>query len=256
MPITSDSSASRRMTGKFHFEMNEGALTLSEQEKLPLVLEELLAGEAKELASDDSMAANFGRGVVERYLSNDGNMFVLRRYMRGGFAKKLSTNRFFTLSDTYRPFEELRTLLLLSNNGVQVPKPAAAIVSTSLGGLSYTGAIATFEIPEAKNLLLALKEDVGADALELLSEHAGLQAAKSIALGIHHVDLHPGNVLVTSPDEVWIIDFDRAKAVSSGTEAAIIERWSRSVRKHGGPESMIEGFKHGLRSETQAGGPQ
>ncbi len=63
--------------------------------------------------------------------------------------------------------------------------------------------------------------------------------------GLYHVDLHPGNILVTDNDEIFIIDFHKAR-MSNGDKQKLHNkysaRWKRAIKKHGLPETLNEVF--------------
>jgi 3-deoxy-D-manno-octulosonic acid kinase len=62
--------------------------------------------------------------------------------------------------------------------------------------------------------------------------------ARLISHHIHHVDLHPGNVLVDAEDRICLVDFDKTARVTL-TKAELAERyhrrWQRAVVKHALP---------------------
>ena len=59
--------------------------------------------------------------------------------------------------------------------------------------------------------------------------------------GMHHVDLHPGNILVTDDEKIFIIDFHKAKMFKGSRKKLVnkyFSRWKRAVKKHGLPEIL------------------
>ncbi len=66
---------------------------------------------------------------------------------------------------------------------------------------------------------------------------------------IHHVDLHPGNVLVDIDNNVFIIDFDKAHYFSKSKKKLkkkYFYRWKRAIIKHGLPHMLNEIMYAGL----------
>jgi predicted unusual protein kinase regulating ubiquinone biosynthesis (AarF/ABC1/UbiB family) len=62
-----------------------------------------------------------------------------------------------------------------------------------------------------------------------------------IARQILHVDLHPGNILVNPADQVFIIDFDKARTSQknlSKLRNQYISRWRRAALKYNLPETL------------------
>ena len=58
---------------------------------------------------------------------------------------------------------------------------------------------------------------------------------------IHHVDLHPGNVIVNNHNELFIIDFDKAQMNFHNKKKLhqkYINRWQRAVLKHNLPAML------------------
>ena len=76
---------------------------------------------------------------------------VLRHYLRGGWAAKISERRyFFTTISRSRPFREFDLLSRLFQMGLPVPRPVAALCEFQ--GLTSTGAILTMRIESARTL--------------------------------------------------------------------------------------------------------
>jgi len=190
-----------------------------------------------------------GRGFVRRMVSPEGTPFVIRRYHRGGLMRKISKVSFLSLNGKMRPFREFMILRALSEAGLRVPRPAAAVSVSRFFNLVYRGAIATYEIPEARNLLEAVRSGLRADVLEYASLLAGKEAAKALRYQVHHTDLHLANVVLTGSGESWLIDFDRWKNAVPSSGDQMVARWARSVRKHAAPEIMIGAFAEGIRSK-------
>jgi tRNA A-37 threonylcarbamoyl transferase component Bud32 len=191
----------------------------------------------KKFESSDN---TFGRAQVIK-LDFEQQFFIIRIYKRGGFYSKI-TESLFLKSITFplnsRPFNEYQVLRLLKKNGIRVPSVTAFILKPSLC-LFYKGALITKEILGAENLLSHMLKDGSSVSVLKIAEYSFLaakEAIKALNLGILHVDLHPGNVLVET-DSVYLIDFDKAKVNRNQIETIkqdkdfLCQRWNRSIEK-------------------------
>lgn len=155
-------------------------------------------------------AEAIGRGSAWFVASPEGPM-VLRHYLRGGWAAKIShQNYLFTGVKRSRPFREFYLLSALSERGLPVPEPVAAICRFS--GMTYTGAIITVTIPSARTLADLLMEE----PQHLLSNTEAWQTIGNCIRGFHnaglwHADLNARNILLDEQRRVFLIDFDGAK---------------------------------------------
>lgn len=170
---------------------------------------------------------------------------VLRHYLRGGMVAKLTRDLYVWKGlDKARSIHEYRILWMLSQKGLKVAKPLAAMV-TRTRGFFYRAALLTYRIPGAVPLCKFEDGDVW------------LQAGRTIAtmhqIGVWHADLNINNILVDTHAQVWLIDFDRArsgvqdKAFLKGN----LQRLERSVLKvcpqaHAGLwEMLLKGYDLG-----------
>ena len=64
----------------------------------------------------------------------------------------------------------------------------------------------------------------------------GVLAKKLLLEKVYHPDLHLGNVLLDHSGSIFLIDFDKSCLISESQhkhfEQRLIDRWSRSARKH------------------------
>jgi len=61
--------------------------------------------------------------------------------------------------------------------------------------------------------------------------------------GIHHVDLHPGNVIIDKNNRIYIIDFDKAHYSlqgRSGLAERYQRRWTKAVHKYRLPDACAD----------------
>ncbi|MDW8479781.1 MAG: 3-deoxy-D-manno-octulosonic acid kinase [Xanthomonadales bacterium] len=153
---------------------------------------------------------------------------LLRRYLRGGLAARLTRDRYlFRGEEATRSFREFRLLLALAGRGLPVPLPVAAAYWRS--GWSYRAAILLAFIPRARPLPLCF-EELGAEDFRAI----GAAVGRLHQAGVRHADLNAWNVLLDAERRVWIVDFDRARLVGARAPriaGAVLARLLRSLRK-------------------------
>lgn len=168
-----------------------------------------------------------GRGAAW-FVADGFGQGVLRRYRRGGFAARLSTDRYlWTGESRCRSFREFRLLALLRLQGLPVPAPLMA--GYRRHGLSYSAAILVERIPDVRSLAeLACSTPDGAHW-----EAVGAMLARFHAAGVEHADLNATNVLLDGADAPWLIDFDRGRLrpPAAGWREANLARLQRSLAK-------------------------
>ena len=158
---------------------------------------------------------------------------VLRKYFRGGWAARISRDRYFFSSvSRSRPFREYHLLAALHEQGLPVPRPIAALCEHRW--FISTGAIMTARISAARTLadLLPGNND-GADTDSGLWASVGRCIRRFHEAGVWHADLNARNILLDADLDVYLIDFDRArftpgKAVNG---QANLKRLKRSLVK-------------------------
>jgi len=182
--------------------------------------------------------STFGRAEVIKLVYETQN-YVVRIYKRGGIVRSINKSLFgknigYPLNS--RPVFEYNILCQLRKSGIKVPQVISCLVKSRFS-LFYQGALITKEIVKAENLLsLMIKREL--DILEI-AEYcflAGKEVRKVLEMGILHVDLHPGNVLISN-GSAFLIDFDKAKKFENYLEikeadlSFLTERWNRAVNK-------------------------
>jgi 3-deoxy-D-manno-octulosonic acid kinase len=172
-----------------------------------------------------------GRGSVCVLHAQDGD-WILRHYRRGGFAARISPDRYFwTGANATRSFREWRLLADLHNRGLPVPSPIAARYVRE--GLFYRADLITARLPNARTLSALICER----ALEAEHwERIGRTIARFHEAGVHHADLNANNIMLAG-DDVYLIDFDRGRIRPRGSwEQTVIARLKRSLEKLKGKE--------------------
>jgi len=135
---------------------------------------------------------------------------VLRKYLRGGWAAKLShAGYFFTTAERSRPFREFNLLASLNELGLPVPRPLAALCEHH--GFFSGGALMTARIGGAQTLAELLPGEKSSG--ELWSD-VGKCIRRFHQAGVWHADLNARNILLDAQSRVFLIDFDRARFTS------------------------------------------
>lgn len=170
---------------------------------------------------------------------------AVKRYLRGGVIGNF-INSLYLRGDKTRSQSEYEQMLNVGERGVKVPEP---IMYVSKGSLFYRAWLVTRKISNSQTLAeLSLADE---DALQQPMQRLVEQVELLINNRILHVDLHPGNVLVNSAGEVFLVDFDKASAFDSSLQDlrdSYIFRWRRAVIKHRLPQYLCESFCIGLKS--------
>lgn len=199
-------------------------LVLYDPERLPEPDPDWLRTETWE-QSGGIIARFGGRGEA---LAVDGpfGAAVLKSYRRGGLVRRFVRKRYAWLGvDRARSVREWRVLRLLFAAGLPVPEPLAACVRRI--GPTYEAALLTRRIRDARTLdEVAANFDAGRwrDVDALIDRFA--------EAGLHHPDLNATNLLVTSDDRLWMIDFDRADLGDQPVDPAPMHaRLARSLAK-------------------------
>lgn len=162
---------------------------------------------------------------------------VVKHYVRGGWLR-LVNHRCHLRRSRSRCRAEFEMLVLLRSLGFDVPRPLAW---AERGRLWVHAWLIMEERPASTTLAeLAHTDALRARAVIPQIAHA---VARLIEHRIHHVDLHPGNILVDVADRVCLIDFDKSAHVTL-TRSDLAERyrrrWHRAVVKHGLPSWLCD----------------
>jgi 3-deoxy-D-manno-octulosonic acid kinase len=167
-----------------------------------------------------------GRGAVSLLHAEEGD-WVLRHYRRGGFAARVSNDRYlWTGANATRSFREWRLLSDLLQRGLPVPAPIAAYFERR--GATYRADIITARLPSSRTLAQVIE----AESLGVLEwRRIGQTIARFHAAGVHHADLNANNIMLAG-GEIYLLDFDRGRIRARGRwEADVVARLKRSLDK-------------------------
>ena len=158
------------------------------------------------MARDAVVARHTGRGAAIGF-EESGRRFLLRHYLRGGMAAALSAERYLWLGEARtRPLAELKLTLRLHADGMPVPRPVAVRYERS--GAAYTADIITDYLPDTRTLAACLAEG----EVPLATWAAiGRTIRRFHDWGLDHADLNAHNILLRGDEEVFLIDFDKAR---------------------------------------------
>ena len=168
-----------------------------------------------------------GRGST-LFLETEFGHAVLRQYLRGGWAARVSRDRYvFSGFEQSRPVKEYQVLEALSVAGLPVPEPLAAICVRD--GRLYSGWLMTRRIMHS----VPLADVIGSrrDTPDLWRE-TGACIRRFHDFGLVHADLNARNILLAE-DGIHLIDFDRARLRKGDSRAfsSNLRRLHRSLEK-------------------------
>ena len=167
---------------------------------------------------------------------------VLRHYLRGGFAAKLSRDRYLWRgADRSRGFAEFRLTRALHVLGLPVPRPVAA--GYWRDGPFVRAAIMVERL-EGVRSLAELASELGTHAPW---EKAGKLVSRFHRAGLDHADLNAHNLLFDGAGKGALIDFDRGvlRIPATGWREANLARLRRSLLKLRGEcarDSVVRDF--------------
>ncbi|MFT3896534.1 MAG: 3-deoxy-D-manno-octulosonic acid kinase [Thermomonas sp.] len=162
---------------------------------------------------------------------------VLRRYLRGGWAARLSRDGYAWRGESHvRSFAEYRLLRELRQRGLAVPAPHAACYWRR--GRTYRAAIMVERIAGARSLAeLAAGQGSAAPWVA-----AGRLIAGFHREGLDHADLNAHNVLFDGGGAGWLIDLDRGRLrrLARSWRERNLARLLRSLRKLRGDRAVAD----------------
>jgi 3-deoxy-D-manno-octulosonic acid kinase len=175
----------------------------------------------------DTISAPGGRGGTV-FIVAGRHEWALKRYRRGGWAARLSTDRYLWLGESrVRAFREWRLLARLVDLGLPVPRPVAARYRRH--GLAYSADLITARIAGTRSLSDILTERPAAD---IPWTRIGRTIKHFHHAGVHHPDLNAHNIQICATGEVYLLDFDKGRIRPPGPWcAATLARLRRSLDK-------------------------
>ncbi|WNH51090.1 MULTISPECIES: 3-deoxy-D-manno-octulosonic acid kinase [Stenotrophomonas] len=162
---------------------------------------------------------------------------VLRHYLRGGLAAKLSRDQYLWRgANRTRSFAEFRLMRALRAQKLPVPRPIAAFYMRE--GVRYRAAILMERLEGVRSLAdRALVAGRGAPW-----EETGRLIARFHRAGLDHADLNAHNILFDANGHGWLIDFDRGvqRIPATAWRERNLKRLHRSLIKLRGERSHEE----------------
>ena len=168
---------------------------------------------------------------------------VIKHYLRGGILRHINQWTYVKCGKT-RAQAEYELLEKIRGLGINAPEPVAYAFC---GKILYHAWLITREIEAVKSLAEVAFTDPER-AHQLLGSVTG-QISRLIEHQIHHVDMHPGNVLVGPDDTIYLIDFDKAGTSRLRPEklaTRYCRRWHRAIVKHHLPDALNTEFEKRL----------
>lgn len=209
------------------------SMTMS-QEQMPLITD-LVSRDRTVLATPLE-----GRSQIIKTRIKGIGQVVIKPYLRGGMMQYLLNDKYIK-SRYSRARQEFVMLEKAAGAGVQVPKP---IFYLQRGKLFYACWLATMEVPNQGSIAAISRQNP--NLIPMMMPKICQQITRLIQAGIHHVDLHPGNLLaVENKNEkytIYVVDFDKAKTCTTspeGLDRLYVKRWNRAVKKHALPDSLL-----------------
>lgn len=176
-----------------------------------------------------------GRGSIKKINLEGIGPVVIKYNTRGGLVR-LFVERTYTKIGKACNQIEFEQLINASKIGVNVPEPVAFATK---GSLFYRGWLVLKEVKNSETLAaVSLKNE---SRIHKLLNEITRQISILINSGLYHVDLHPGNILITDNDQIFIIDFHKARMFNGSKQKLTNKygaRWKRAVKKHGLPELL------------------
>lgn len=189
-----------------------------------------------------------GRQAVSRLQASATGPLVVKAYHRGGLIQHINQHHYVRWGKP-RCQDEFEMLAIARRRGVLAPEPIAWATRGHhlyrcwliLRAIDNQGTLAQVARKDAPRALAALPAVT--DQVRRLMDH-----------NILHVDLHPGNVLITPNGRPYLIDFDRARYFRGSQQdlrGRYIRRWRRAVEKHHLPDSLAIGLERMLKANPR-----
>lgn len=168
-----------------------------------------------------------GRGNT-MFVGNIPRQFVLRHYVRGGMVGKIVKDLYvWTGAEETRPFREWRMLAKMADNGLRVPRPAAARYVRN--GPFYKADLITVRVPNVCALSTWIHQQKGDEAFW---QGVGQGIFEFHSHGVYHADMNAYNLQIDGDRHLWMLDFDRGKLLAAGPwQQETLSRLHRSLQK-------------------------
>lgn len=183
-----------------------------------------------------------GRRLMPTIMLAPFGAVVVKCYRRGGLVGRFN-RRYYLTGATTRGEREFQWLKHMRTIGIRAPEPVVAI---HRGRLAYRCWLVTRKVSDAISLAQLSFERPH------MVERALAECARQINILVEnrilHPDLHPGNVLVDTDGQSWLIDFDKTVYYRGRRQRLIAhyrQRWQRAVRKHRLPAGLDALMAHG-----------
>ncbi|MFT5549927.1 MAG: 3-deoxy-D-manno-octulosonic acid kinase [Gammaproteobacteria bacterium] len=151
-----------------------------------------------------------GRGGSVKILI-DGQVAILRQYLRGGLIARFLTDQYLWLGKSKtRPWQEWSILNLAIEAALPVPKPLGIRVIRT--GFYYRASLMTDFFEDTETLAESLSHNS-------LAQEAWFRLGRLLKQfqekGFRHADLNANNILMNDKGEFFLIDFDQAKMMAA-----------------------------------------
>ncbi len=179
-----------------------------------------------------------GRGKAYE-IEFEGNRFILKHYIRGGFISKISYDKyFFDAIASSRAVKEYNFLNNLYSKGLPVPKPAA--LQVVINKFTYTADLITCKINNEGTLY---------DFVQAGKMNSNLWSNLENTLqkfydeNVYHSDLNTKNIIIDKASKFYFLDFDNSYFFYKNKlfKKSVI-RLGRSLSKLGNYNNELEKF--------------
>ena len=146
-----------------------------------------------------------GRGKAIEF-EYEGKKYFLKHYIRGGFVKKLSYDKYiFNSLSSARSVKEYNFLNNMNSKGLPVPKAAALKVAN--GRFTYMADLITCKIENEGTLFDFVKNNkMNIDLWNKLS----ITLEKFCNENVYHSDLNSKNIIIDKDNNIFLLDFDNS----------------------------------------------
>jgi 3-deoxy-D-manno-octulosonic acid kinase len=215
--------------------------------------------EPAQYAQAEPVGGEGGRGSAW-FVVGEAGPAVLKQYRRGGWTRRLVSDRYLWLGrQRVRSLREFALLRKLHEAGLPVPAPIAA--GWRRAGLAYRASLLTQRLAGVDSFVSSVRTRRAAAPWAAV----GAIIARFHRCGLRHADLNAHNLLVDGEDDVFLIDWDKARE-EAGPGAwceGVLARLERSLRKQlpeleacvigEGMQRLRAAHAAGLRATSAAG---